>query len=383
MQPGPQSTKMTHLPANPSVLDEEDVRRLMEDSTPAARLHVTDKIAASYKVRNLDSHALIAAEQVFRLLLQDTELRVRVTLAQHLKESPHIPRDIVKALARDVEEVSLPVLQFSEVLNDNDLLELLGASKEISRYLAISKRKHVSETVSQTLIEQGNAEVASNLVNNKGAQISEAGLNLLIEKHQHDETLMQNVGERAQLPVAVVEKLVSVVSSALGETLRSKYKMPGDQLARELESTHEEHTLNLIGFADSEHEADKLINQLRSANNLSPSLILSALCQGSFAFFELALAKLSNIPLANARKLIGDRGDLGFRAIYNKAGLPEGLFLAVKLLLQVVRELDGEGIKMGTPKYANLVIERVLKSSETNPVDNLSYVIALVRRVAR
>lgn len=364
-------------------LDKADVARLMQDSSSDARVYITDKIADKYKASALDRTALIAAEQVFRLLLQDTELKVRVTLAQHLKESPHIPRDIIKTLARDVEEVALPVLEFSTVFNDNDLIELLGASQEISRYLAVSKRKQLSEKVSMTLLESGNSQVATTLVNNSGANIPDEGFQLLIDKHSANESLMKSVGNHPQLPVAAVQKLVTVVSTSLADALRAKHKLPETQIAQEVDQTQEEQTLGLISYAHGEENIDKLINQLRVANRLTPSLILSALCGGNFDFFEISLAKLSNIPLANARKLIADRGDLGFRAIYNKAGLPEGLFRAVKLLLTVLRDLDIEGIKPGTPKYSTHVVERILHHADQNPVENLSYIIALVRRVAR
>jgi hypothetical protein len=94
-------------------------------------------------------------------------------------------------------------------------------------------------------------------------------------------------------------------------------------------------------------------------------------------------ANNSGIPVENARTLIADRGELGFRAIYNKSGLPEAMFPAVKLLLKIVRELDAEGAQNGSSRYANSVVERILHYSEENPVENLSYIIALVRRVAQ
>jgi len=365
------------------MLDESDVQRLMEDVSSDARVYITNKIAGSYKVSQLKGSALIAAEQVFRLLVQDVELGVRVALAQHLKESQNIPRDIIKTLARDVEEVSLPVLEYSEILSDTDLVELLGATDQISKYLAVSKRKSVSETVSDTLLKSGNAQVASTLVNNIGADISQDGFDLLVTQHHDNEMLMKSVGNHPQLPVVALEKLVSVVSTSLGEALRKKHQMPSYQISREIEQTYEEKTLSLINFANNESEAAKLVDQLRSSGKLSPSLILSALCQGNFTFFETCLAQLSSIPLSNARTLIADRGELGFRAIYKKAELPEGMFYAVKMLLQVVREMDEEGDKLGSEKYSSRVIERLLKRAENSNIENLSYVIALVRRVSR
>jgi len=364
-------------------LTPEEVNRLLDDKTSAARIDITEKIAGAYGSNQLNEKEKQAAEQVFRLLVRDAEVRVRSALAQHIKSSEHIPHDIVMPLARDVAEVSLPVLQYSQVLNDDDLLDLIGNTHEISRYLAISKRKQVSDVVTGTLLDKGSDAVAAALVENDGAQISETGLGKIIDNYRDNEILMKAVADRPRLPVAAAEKLIHVVSSSLAETLKQKYKMPTADIQKEVDKTRESETLKLIRQSQSQEDIDKLINQLQAFGRLNPSLILSALCQGDFAFFESSLAKLSNIPVNNARTLITDRGELGFRAIYNKSGLPDAMFPAVKLLLKVMRELDGEGEKPGSSRYANRVVERLLQNAEETPVDNLSYIIALVRRIAQ
>jgi len=344
---------------------------------------MTNKIGTSYNAHGLTDQEAIVAEQIFRLLLRDTELSVRVTLAQHLKESKQIPHDIVRALANDVEEVSLPILEFSQVLTDEDLSELIQSTEQVSRYLAISRRRTLSETISDTLLAKGNDEVAASLVDNSGAAISEAAYDKIITLYKNNEKMMQSITQRPSLPVTVVDKMMNHVSGSLAETLKKKYKSSAPIIEKEMEKTREKETLSLIRVAQAETEIDSLISQLRSSGRLTPSIILSALCQGDFNFFEQALAQLSGVPVSNARKLISDKGDLGFRAIYNKSGLPDAMFPAVKLLLRIVHELSDEGEKTGSSRYANRIVERILQYSEDKNMENLSYIIALVRRVAQ
>jgi uncharacterized protein (DUF2336 family) len=364
-------------------LSAEDVERLLKDSTAGTRIDMTGKITAAYNNNVLTPSEVLVAEQIFRLLLRDTEIRVRATLAENVKDSRHIPRDIVAAMAKDVEEVALPVLQFSQVLTDDDLMEILNTTQEVSRQIAISKREAVSGMVSDTLLVKGSEEVVKALVNNDGAALSEEGLAKIIETHAGDKNLIQAVTKRSYLPVATVEKLVTVVSSSLADTLRKKYRLSSEHMEREVEKTREKETLHLIGHTLNDGDIDRLVTQLHGSGRLTPSIILSALCQGNFQFFEMALARLSNIPVANARKLITDRGELGFRAIYNKSGLPDAMFPAVKLLLKIVHSLSEEGEKPGTPRFANRIVERILQYSEDKQMENLSYIIALVRKVAQ
>jgi uncharacterized protein (DUF2336 family) len=375
------------------VLSEADVRRLLDDSTPQARIDITNKLALAYGGAKMNKNEAVIAEQIFRLLMRDLEVRVRASLAQNIKESTAIPKDIVMALARDVEEVSLPVLQSSQVLDDNDLVELIQSTKEISRHLAISMRKEISGEVSETLLKGGNNKVAMSLINNEGAYISEAGLDSIIKTFSGDESMMGAVSKRPQLPVGAVEKLINVVSSTLAEELKKKYKsssapahsnvsQQSNTIQQEVEKVKETETLSMASASMSQEEVEKLISQLIAYDRLSPSIILRSLCQGNFNFFETSLARLANIPVSNARTLINDRGELGFRGVYNKSGLPEAMFPAVKLLNRVVHELRDEGEKPGSAQFANRIVERILHYSEEDPVENLSYIIALVRRVA-
>lgn len=363
-------------------LSEQEVFGLLEDKSPATLVSVTGKIAGAYGLNGLKSKDNKAAEQVFRLLMRETELQVRQTLAEHIKGSTLIPRDIVLTLAHDVASVSLPVLQYSEVLSDGDLLELISNTKDVNRYLAISRRVVVSETISNVLLDKDNDDVTIALVDNNGADISEEKMVGIIANHTHNAQLMKTLSARAHLPAGIAEKLIHVVSTSVGQSLKQKYQLASKDIDIEVDKARESETLKLIRMSDSLQEIDKLVNQLMAFNRLTPSLILSSLCQGNFLFFETSLARLSSIPVANARTLIKDRGDLGFRAIYNKSGLPETLFPAVRLLLRVVHKLDEEGLKPASSRYSNRLVEDILRQSSETPVGNLSYIVALIRRAA-
>lgn len=365
------------------VLTSDEVRQLIEDKTPDSRAEISSRIASAYNDVSIGEEERKLAEQIFRLLVRDTELKVRASLAQNLKESTLIPHDIVMSMVGDVNEVSLPILEYSQVLTDADLLDVIYATQENTKFLAISKRNNVSEVVSGTLVNKGDDEVTRTLLNNDGAFISDDILTQIVDTHKESPEMMESMTSRARLPISVVEKLVNVVSSSIGDSLKQKYKLPDEAIQKEVEKNRESETLNLVRAARSHEDVGALVSHLRDSNRLTPSMILSSLCQGNFDFFESSLALLSNIQVENARKLIADRGELGFRAIYNKSGLPDTMFPAVKLLLKIVRELDGDGINSDSPYYSNRIVERILQYSEESPVENISYIIALVRRVAQ
>lgn len=363
-------------------LSEEEVNLLLYDKSSESRAAVGARIASNYEKEELGEKERKIAEQIFRLLLKDTEVKVRSALSHNLKNSTEIPRDIVIAMAHDVTEVSLPILECSQVLDDSDLLDIIHSTRENEKFLAISKRNIISEIVSDTLVSKGDDKVIDSLINNDGAAISENVFSELIDDYKENPVFMETLTTRARLPIGVVEKLVSMVSDSLADTLKERYKLPGESIKKEVEKGRETETLKIVRQTDSPEEINDLIIQLKNSGRLTPSLILSSLCQGNFVFFEYALAALSNIPAENARTLIADRGDLGFRAIYNKSCLPETMFPAVKLLLKIIKELESEGENPVSSRYNNQIIERILQYAEETPVENISYIIAMVRRAA-
>jgi uncharacterized protein (DUF2336 family) len=69
----------------------------------------------------------------------------------------------------------------------------------------------------------------------------------------------------------------------------------------------------------SEAELQDLIDQMHSNGRLSPSVVLEALSTGDIMFFEMAMARLANIPIENARALIHDQGPLGLESVLQAA----------------------------------------------------------------
>lgn len=138
-------------------LTQDDVSRLLSNPSTDTRVETATKIAGDFNAGDLSDNERQLAEEIFRVMVKDAEVRVREALALNLKESSGIPHDVAVSLAKDVEQVALPVLQFSDVLTDNDLIEIIN-SHSAEKQTAIAKRKNVSEDVSDVLVEAGNEE---------------------------------------------------------------------------------------------------------------------------------------------------------------------------------------------------------------------------------
>ncbi len=183
-------------------LTKEDVSKLLTDPSGANRAQTAAKIAADFGQATRTESERAMAEEIFRIMVKDAEVRVREALAQALEGNPALPRDVAMSLAKDVDSVALPVSQVSEVPSDEDLIEIvrrLGPVKPV----AVAGRSTVSEAVSSALVETGNEDVVTTLVANTGAEISEKSLHKVVEDFGDTEAVQDAMVHRPQRRASV------------------------------------------------------------------------------------------------------------------------------------------------------------------------------------
>lgn len=369
----------------PSCLSKEDVEKLMADPSAKNRADATGKIAAQFSGDELGPAEKKIAEDIFRALVKDVEVRVRESLSTHLKSSQDVPHDIALALAKDVDSVALPMLKFSEVLTDEDLVEIVrdhGATKQV----AIAQRPRVSSTVADALIDTGNETAVARLVSNEGADITKTSLERVMTDYSESTAVSNSLARRPSLPAAISERLVGAITERLQEYLTTTMELAPDVASNLILQARERATMGLVEFGSTDTELENLIEQLYRKGRLTPSLLLRALCVGDLNFFERALATLAGVPLKNARMLIHDQGSLGLQSLYLKAELPRRLFPAFRAGIDVVAETEYDGGTNDRARYIERMLERMLTqfedpSSRLSP-DDIDYLMGKLNEIA-
>ncbi len=359
----------------------------MADPSPDVRAETTAKIAVQYdrKYPRMTAAERKLAEEIFRTLANDAAVLVREALAANLKSTPDLPHDLAVALAKDVDSVSLPVLKYSEVLTDDDLIEIVR-SENAAKQIAIAQRAKVSIAVADALIDTGNETAVARLVANEGAELTETALGRVLTDYNASEAVAESISRRPNLPPAISEHLVSAMAKKLEGYLVSKHDLPADAAANLILQTRERATVSLLSRNATGRELEELVFQIHVNGRLTPTLIIRALCVGDMDFFEAAMARLAGLPLKNARKLIHDGGDLGLRSLYEKARMPERLFGAVRAAVQILHEEDYDGGRNDRERFVARIIERLLTQFE-DPAskmtqDDIDYLMNKLRQLA-
>ncbi len=353
---------MTDQPV-PLQLTQDDVAKLMANPSAEVRAETTAKIASQFEVEALSPAERKIAEDIFRKLVKDVEVRVREALAAHLKNSPDLPHDVAMALARDVDSVSLPMLKFSEVLTDEDLVEIVrdhGATKQV----AIAQRPSVSSRVAGALIDTGNEKAVARLVANEGAKLTEQLLGRVMGEYEESGAVSDSLAGRPNMPAGVSAQLVAALSERLQDFLMSKHEVSPDVASNLILQVRERATMSLVDYGSTDMELENLIEQLVRKERLTPSLMLRSLCMGDMNFFERGLARLAGLPLQNARILIHDQGPFGLESIYIKADLPTRLYPAFQVGIELSHEVDYDGGANDRSRFIERMLERILTHFE-------------------
>lgn len=364
-----------------TTLTEADVVRLLTDPSGATRAVTAEKIAKELVSATLTERERELAIDIVRAMVRDAEVRVREALSRNLKSSHDLPHDVALSLARDVESVALPMLEFSSVLTDEDLIEIVRRSTG-AKQVAVARRKSVSAPVAQALIESSNGEAVATLVANDGADLSEGALQDVIDSYGEEEAVQGALVHRANLPITVAERLVAMVSESLREYLVTHHELPPSVATDLVMESRERATISLLPPGVESADVVQLVHQLRVNGRLTPSLILQSLCMGDMQLFEASMAALARTTLENARILIHDGGVLGLKSLYMRAGMPERLYPAFRVAIDVWRENDFDGRERDRERHICRMIERILTQFEDVGQENLDYLLKKLNQLA-
>ena len=361
-------------------LTQKDVWGLLNDPTIETKVDVLEKVAHQFDPRRLSDSEMKLAEQIFRLLMRDSAIRIRRSLSESLCNNPYLPRDVARALAFDLESVATPVLRSSEVLNEQDLIEIIENSEEIWRYLAIAGRENLPATVSDALVDTKQIPVYEALLENRSAAIEEKTLDKIADHAGGSKDIADRLARRPALPLHIVEKILNTVSDNVRRHLEASYKIDEEILESEARHAREQQTIDLIFPLQSREQTERMVMTMHNEGRLTASLVINALCYGNVDFFIASMSAMAGIPLENARMLINDRGRLGFRALYNKTHLPGSMYKATRLLLDSVRDVLDKGFAPGGMSFGNHVVREMLQHAENQNIENLPYILAIIRQ---
>ena len=172
----------------------------------------------SYVSDRCDDEQVAQYDEVLCQLAELVEAEARAHVAKLLAPLDRAPGNVVVKLANDEIEVAQPLLEFSNVLNDDDLIEIIAKQSEAHR-VAIAGRQQVAERVGDAIVEHGEGDSVVRLVRNTNAELGEQALERLAGRAAQDAALAADLRGRTDIDWKALSSRIDAVGDKVRETI--------------------------------------------------------------------------------------------------------------------------------------------------------------------
>ncbi len=200
-------------------------RLLANDENEDVRAELAVKIARLMPglSERESSHIFALTIETLECLARDAAVRVRAILAEEIKSLDCVPRDIALILARDVNAiVAAPILQYSPLLSDADLIEIIACGQIQQVLTAIASRKPLNEDVSDHLVQSLNVPAVAALLVNHDARIRKETMEQIVEQAEEINAWHMPLALRADLSARAIRRIGSLVGASILERLAAR-----------------------------------------------------------------------------------------------------------------------------------------------------------------
>ena len=344
------------------------------------RAEATSALARAYLYSDLSPDDLAAAEGAMIMLLDDPSPLVRRALSEAFASADAAPQIVVHALASDQAGVALPLLAHSPLLDEDDLVDLIGTG-DADVQAVIAGRSPLPRALAAAIAEVGSAEACLTLLENSGADIALFSVDRVVDRFGHLAPIRENLLARDDLPMAMRQTLLSKLSQTLAGFVAAKQWLGPEHAEYATKDACEKATVALAADTPYE-EVGALLQHLRHSGQLTAGMILRALLSGNVVLFEEALAELSGVPIDRVSGYVHDKNISGFRALYRKAGLPDVAYPAFREALTAIRAGLLVGEQGGAARLKRRIVDRVLDACAHERGEGSTSLMALLRRFA-
>jgi uncharacterized protein (DUF2336 family) len=275
----------------------------------------------------------------------------------------------MRLLANDAIEIARPILEKSDVLRDEDLIEIIRTRTDEHR-LCIAMRDRVSEAVSDALVEEGSPNVVEALLKNPHAEISKSAMSYLVAESRRVDRFQEPLLLRHDLPPELAHRMFWWVSAALRRKILTDFT---DMNVAHLDVALQGATRKAIAAHNPKESADatalELVKHMAAQGQLTMPFLAQALRQQKVPVFLAGLSQMSGISMTVARRIFDDQAGHGLAVLFRAMDATRQEFTSIFLFLADVRG----GRKARPMSFVKEILELYDAISVANAKSALTY----------
>lgn len=296
---------------------------LKNDTDEDVRAELARKIGRLVPDMKSDEQTALRDKSIGLLetLAKDQLSKVRAIVAEEIKGSSDVPKALVDQLARDIEGIVCgPVLQYSPLLNDDDLREIIAAGTSSAALEAIASRETVSETIASDIAGTLDVPAVSALLTNQNAQIREETLDRIISQAESVEDLHQPLSLRPQLSIRAMKRIAGFVASALVHAMMEQSELSEEQADELLDKVRERLADERVGDDEQAQLAAKAQDYFERGM-LDDEFVVAQISENRRELLMQCLAVMADLPVDTVRQVIMSKSGRAVSALCWKADL--------------------------------------------------------------
>ncbi len=274
--------------------------------------------------------------EIVGVLANDNALKVRKIISEEIKTLGNVPEQIVEQLAWDAETtVAMPVLEYSPLLSERQLLEIIRSGIDGGALAAIARRHKLTSPVSNAVVRYKDEAATIDLLNNDTASLDEETLLDVSDMASRSTKICDHLIERNDLMLSTIRRIATFVGNAVIDRILEK-NSSRLQLEEEEVRDIRQHVAERIvkGDADTETlpgaEAREKAEKLFEEDKLNDKAIAKAIDKEDRWFIFHALALLTGFTWENIRDAMNSKSGKSIAAISWKAGLSAKLSFSLQ-----------------------------------------------------
>ncbi|MGQ0533143.1 MAG: DUF2336 domain-containing protein [Caulobacteraceae bacterium] len=332
---------------------------LTEPHAPRARNALVQRLCeiVSWPETRLPSYERQLAADILVGLLRTSGVELRRRCAQGLVRVNDAPKALLRYLARDEISVAQPLLEGGAGFDDSDLIATVRAGVAW-HWLAIAKRRNLSEPITDALLQTGDTAAIEAVLRNSTARISTQGIDLIVAKSRQTPSLPRLLVSRLELkPTQALVLFWWATYEARLQILR-RFAVDRQVLIQELGEVFK--LAAAEGWADADTRKTLQVIERRQRNRAAAAKSPYQSLEGALAAAEHGLdrgllheiAHLSGLKPTTASQVFADAGGEAIGVFCKAVGLKRPLMIALwRALRRPMGDPDSTDNPLGRATY--------------------------------
>lgn len=317
--------------------DSHKLEGLAQDQHPAARHELVSAVSDLLDMQLSMRESELVADVMIGLIRQ-AEIDLKKALAERFAAHENVPLRLILQLANDEISVAEPVLKFSPVLGDLDLMYIIKTHGP-AHWQNIAKREVLSAQVMNILADTRDFNTALALIENEKIKLSSHTLTVLSDIAQGSDDLAMPLLQREEVSPELAKRLYRFVGEGVRAYIQREYKVSDMIIVEALDDVMQE--LNEVSKLS--YEFTPSVSMIRAAERykekglLTITLMLSTLRRGQIPSFIAQYARFSGLSPRTVLEILTQPSGQGLAVSCRAFDIEKEDFISIYLLTNRVR----------------------------------------------